>query len=78
MGSRHMWTNPREESWCSINHELHRHDILHLYPLSLPQIGRASISHGNVGKRRLRRSCHCLHIRHALLATASEQINEEK
>jgi hypothetical protein len=67
-----MWSNARKESWRLVYHELCRHDLFHLYPLPLPKIGRASISHGNVGERRLRRSCHHLHIRHALLATASE------
>ena len=73
-----MWSNARKESRCPIDHELCRHDVLHLYPLSLPKIGRTSISHGNVSERRLRRSCHHLHICHALLVTASEQDNEEK
>jgi hypothetical protein len=73
-----MWSNARKESRRLIDHELCRHDVLHLHPLPLPKIGRTSISHSNVGKRRLCRSCHPLHIRHALLATASEQDNEEK
>jgi len=72
MGSGNMWSDAREESWSPVDHELCRHDVLHLHPLPLPKIGRASISHRNVGKRRLRYRGYPLHIRHALLATASE------
>jgi hypothetical protein len=78
MGRRYLWSDAREESWRFVDHELYRHDFLHLHPLPLPEIGRTSISHGNVSKRRFRGSCYHLHIRHALLATASEQDNEEK
>jgi hypothetical protein len=78
MGCGNLWSDSREESRRSVDHELYRHDLLHLHPIPLSKIGRTTISYGDVGKRRFRRRCHHLHIRHALLVATSEQGDEEK
>lgn len=73
-----MWSDPREESRRIINHELYRHDLVHLHSLPLPKIGRASLPHGNVSECGFRGCCNRLYHYHAILASASEPKDEEE
>ena len=77
MGRCYLRSDSREESRRFINHELYRHDLLHLHPLPVPEIRRTPIYHGNVGEFRICRRSHHLHLHHALLVAASQQGNEK-
>lgn len=69
MGRSDLRSDSREESRGIVDHELYRHDFIHLHSLPLPKIRRSTVPHGHVCQRGFRHGCYRSHIGDAILAS---------